>query len=67
MRPDAVIATWEDEERLRGFELQADGKLLAIERPNRSAMWSPPEQVGELRTSAAGFHQYLADLTGGGS
>lgn len=61
--PTAVIGQWLNADRTRGYMLQANGDLVAVERERPSDMWSPPEFIGKLQSGEATFEQFLHRLT----
>ena len=63
MRPDSVIATWVNEDRTRGFQLQADGTLVEVVRSSPSDVWSPPADPISLARRVESFGEYLDGLS----
>lgn len=63
LAPTAVIGTWMNDDRTRGYQLQADGALSAIEREKPSDVWSPPATIGWLQDSIEPLQILLAGLT----
>lgn len=63
LTPTAVIAQWQNAERTRGFMLQANGVLVAIERATPGDMWSPPVEVGTHQGGMEAFEDFLRGLT----
>jgi len=61
-RPNAVIATWMNEERTLCHSLQADGRLLVVERDNASEMWNPPTEIGLPTTSTVELEAFLSTI-----
>jgi hypothetical protein len=61
--PTAVIGQWINDDRTRGFMLQADGDLVAVERERPSDMWSPPTYVGSLQGSIYPLSVLIKGLT----
>jgi hypothetical protein len=53
--PENVVVTFVNEDRTRGFMLQANGKLVENHRESPSDMWSPPEMVASAVDIAPGI------------
>jgi hypothetical protein len=62
LAPQAIIATFENEDRTRAFHLTADGTIVAIERERRSDMWSPPEDVASIQSCIPAVKELLQQL-----
>lgn len=63
LTPTAIIASWINEERTRGYQLQANGDLIEITRSHPREVWSPPDKVAKLSQATGSFESYLAKLT----
>lgn len=61
--PEAIIASFINEERTRAFQLQANGVLTQIDRPTPSDVWSPPKEAAALAGSMESFEAYLREST----
>lgn len=58
-----VIASFQNEERTKGFDLGSDGTLWMREREHPGDMWSPPEPVVNIYKSVPEFDAFLASLS----
>jgi len=61
-KPHAVIAEWMNEDRTRGYSLQANGDLVEIQREHPSDMWSPPQHL-QLWKAEGSFEAFLVRIT----